>query len=80
MTHHITIRPDGTIKTIYTDDLLLLFKTGKCAISRVSSVEPTTDGRWEADLSPVGGPTLGPFDTRTEALDAEVAYLHEHIL
>ena len=34
--------------------------------------------KWWADLLPVGGPVLGPFDTNTEALNAEVAYLKEH--
>lgn len=38
-------------------------------------MEPTVDGRWTADLSPVAGPTLGPFNTRRAALDAEVAWL-----
>ncbi len=33
---------------------------------------------WWADLLPSNGPVLGPFDTRTEALDAEVAWLREH--
>lgn len=33
---------------------------------------------WWADLLPSNGPVLGPFNTRTEALDAEVAWLREN--
>lgn len=33
---------------------------------------------WWADLLPVDGPVLGPFDTNTEALAAEVVWLKEH--
>lgn len=31
---------------------------------------------WWADMSPVRGPLLGPFVTRTQALEAETAYLY----
>ncbi len=34
--------------------------------------------QWYADLLPVGGPVLGPFDTKQEGLDAEVGWLREH--
>lgn len=34
-------------------------------------------GKWWADLSPVFGPVLGPFDTRQEAIEAELAALKE---
>jgi hypothetical protein len=77
---HIVVEPSGTIKQIYEDDLRGLLATGKTEIKRVSHVEPTVDGRWEADLSPVNGPVLGPYDTRKEALDAEVAYLIHNVL
>jgi len=33
---------------------------------------------WWADLTPVGGPVLGPLDTRESALDAEETWLHAH--
>lgn len=49
-------------------------------ISRASAVEPNADGRWTADLAPVGGPVLGPFDTRGEALAAEVAWLRANVI
>ena len=77
---HIAVEPDGTIKLIYEDDLRGLLHAGSAIITRVSHVEPTVDGRWTADLSPVGGPILGPFDTRTEALQQEVSWLTLHIL
>jgi hypothetical protein len=52
---------------------------GAVAISRASYVEPDAAGRWEADLSPVGGPVLGPFPLRSQALDAERAWLNRHL-
>lgn len=76
----IVVEPNGTIKMIYEDSLRSLLAEGCGRIHRVSHVEPTSSGQWEADLSPVCGPVLGPFETRQEALDAEVAYLHAHIL
>ena len=39
---------------------------------------PDDQGRWWADLAPVDGPTFGPFDRRTQALDAERAWLEAH--
>ena len=53
---------------------------GTVNIRRASHVEPTTEGRWTADLSPVGGPMLGPFALRSEALDAEQQWLLHHWL
>lgn len=77
---HIVVEPSGTIKLIYEDDLRGLLTNGKAEIKRVSHVEPTIDGRWEADLSPINGPILGPYDTRKEALESEVNYLIANIL
>lgn len=33
---------------------------------------------WWADMTPVGGPVLGPYETREEALDDEKVWLEEH--
>lgn len=38
------------------------------------------ESHWFADMLPSSGPILGPFVTRQEALDAEVAWLHEQQL
>jgi len=64
------IEKDGRVRGIYGEeiDLAALVRSG---ISRASHVEPTTGGRWVAELAPVGGPVLGPFDRRSEALEAE---------
>lgn len=32
---------------------------------------------WWADMIPVGGPVLGPFNSRDEALEAEVGWLRD---
>ena len=51
-----------------TDDLLPV------AVSQLPPNAKATD--WWADMSPVGGPLLGPFLTRTEALKREVEWLY----
>jgi hypothetical protein len=75
----LLIGPDGTISCIY-DESIDLSTLGKLSISRGSHVEPTESGQWQADLSPVSGPLLGPFDTRSQALAAEHAWLEHHWL
>ena len=69
---------------IYDDALLKLFEGCSMKIKRASHVEPITtpDGsvKWQADMGPVGGPVLAPFNTRQEALDAERVWLKENIL
>ena len=51
---------------------------GNLSIKRASRVEPTQDGQWTADMGPVGGPMLGPFQRRCDALDAEMQWLENH--
>ncbi len=36
-------------------------------------------GRWIADMARSGGPCLGPFDSRADALAAERAWLRDNI-
>ena len=75
----LLIRPDGTVRAIYSEaiDLGVL---GRPTIARASHVEPDGQGRWLADLAPVAGPVLGPFDRRGEALEAEYNWLERHWL
>jgi len=70
----LRFEPEGSVTTVYTE-ALDLDALGSVRCSRASHVEPTSDGRWSADLSPVGGPVLGPYALRSEALAAEVAWL-----
>jgi hypothetical protein len=76
---NILILPDGNARCIYGESMSLS-QLGKISIRRGSHVEPDEDGQWYADLSPVNGPKLGPFETRTEALAAEVRWLTENWL
>ena len=75
----LLIAPTGSIRCVYGEDVNL-HQLGRLSIQRGSHVEPTADGQWTADLSPVNGPLLGPFSKRAEALAAEVAWLLEHWL
>jgi len=75
----LVIDPQGSVRCLYGEELdLSMF--GQPVITRGSHVEPTEDGRWTADLSPTGGPCLGPFRSRSQALDAERHWLQEHWL
>lgn len=78
-THKIIINRGRTI-FIHSDDLAPLARIiGQATTRRASHVEPTSDNKWTADLSPVNGPILGPFETRGEALAAEAEYLLKHL-
>jgi hypothetical protein len=75
----LVIDPYGTARCIYSEDLDLA-RLGEVQVRRVSHCEPDEHGQWWADLSPVAGPTLGPFDKRSEALEAEIVWLRDHVL
>lgn len=73
------VKPDGSSRCLYSE-MIDLHCLGKLKISRGSHVEPTADGRWTVDLSPLSGPMLGPLATRREALQAEQLWLEKHWL
>jgi hypothetical protein len=75
----LMVLPDGTIRAVYAEDIDFR-EFGKPLITRASHVEPDGQGRWIADLTPVGGPVLGPFDLRSEALEAEQVWLAKNWL
>jgi hypothetical protein len=68
----------GDVTCLYSE-AIDLSALGKLTILRASHVEPNVEGFWRADLGPVGGPSLGPFARRSEALAAEAAWLEEHL-
>ncbi len=75
----ILVTTDGQLRYVYSDavDLTAL---GPPTIRRASHVEPTANGKWIADLTPVKGPMLGPFALRSEALAAEHRWLEHNWL
>jgi hypothetical protein len=75
----LVIDAKGTLRCVYSEmiDLTLL---GSLSICRASRVESDDLGQWWADLSAVGGPTIGPFPHRSEALAAEASWLEKHWL
>ena len=75
----LIIDPGGSVRCVYAETIDLS-EIGRLAISRGSHVEPTPTGHWFVDLGPVGGPRLGPFPRRGDALKAEVEWLHAHWL
>jgi hypothetical protein len=75
----LVVGPSGRVRAIYSE-LIDLDTLGRLAITRASQVEPDDEGRWHADLRPVEGPVLGPYPLRSQALEAEVAWLEAHWL
>ena len=75
----VLIDPRGTARSLYSE-MLDLTALGACSIQRASVVEPDGLGQWWADLALSGGPVLGPFRRRSEALAAEVGWLERHRL
>ncbi len=71
-------KPDGSVQALY-GEAIDLAELGGCSLRRASHVEPAAGGGWAADLSPVGGPLLGPFRRRSEALRAEEQWLNHHL-
>ncbi len=78
-TLELIVGPDGQLRGLY-DEVIDLAALGRLTITRGSHVEPTADGRWTADLSPVDGPRLGPFACLSQALAAEREWLLAHWL
>jgi hypothetical protein len=77
----IKVGLDGSVFFIWDDVLGAdLRDLGTMTIARASHVEPTVDARWTADMGPSGGPVLGPFDRRADALAAEVVWIKQHVL
>ena len=76
----IIIDPQGGIRHIYDDSLIDYDKAmGVFHVKRASFVEPRKTSRgWQVDLSPVGGPSFGPFHLRKDALAAEIEWLERH--
>jgi hypothetical protein len=74
----VNIQADGTVEFVYTDALQPLVASGAATVRRVSHVEPDGQGGWTADMSPVGGPVLGPFVLREAALQIERMWLKDH--
>ena len=75
----LVIQPGGIVHCLYGEEIDLQ-KIGAMSITRGSHVEPDPLGQWTADLSPVNGPSLGPFANRSAALEAERQWLERYWL
>ena len=75
----LLITPTGQVRCIYAEEIDLAV-LGTLSISRGSHVEPDENGQWLVDLSPVGGPRLGPYAVRSVALAEEVVWLSQNWL
>lgn len=69
----------GQVHCVYSE-AINLSALGQPKITRASHVEPDEFGFWQADLELIGGPRLGPFTCRSQALEAELAWLERHWL
>ena len=79
VTQELFVGPDGLALGLY-GELIDAEAIGLARIVRASHVEPADGGGWTADLSPSGGPALGLFPLRSEALSAEAEWLTRNLL
>jgi hypothetical protein len=70
----LVIGVDGMARCIYGEELDLR-EIGRLQITRASHVEPDAEGYWFADMGPSGGPVLGPYGSKSDALEAEREWL-----
>lgn len=77
MTIDLQVGTDGSVDFIYNDAAVEILEEGESTVVRASHVEPCAGG-WSADMGPSGGPVLGPFRTRQQALDEEVEWLKQN--
>jgi hypothetical protein len=75
----LIVRSGGAVRCVYGEELSLC-ELGALTIQRGSHVEPTGNGLWTSNMSPVNGPLLGPFSQRSEALKAERQWLERYWL
>jgi hypothetical protein len=68
----------GNVLCLYGEEIDLA-AIGALRVRRASHVEPDPLGLWWADLCPVGGPRLGPFGRRSEALVSEGTWLVQNL-
>jgi hypothetical protein len=73
----LIVRPGGRIVCLYTETIELS-ALGRLDIRRASEVEPDRSGRWFAAIR--HGLTLGPFQRRSQALEAERQWLQRRLL
>jgi hypothetical protein len=75
----LIVETNGNVRCVYGESVDLR-SLGRPEVVRASHVESNASGQWWADLAPVHGPKLGPFDHRSEALAAEHQWLEDHWL
>jgi hypothetical protein len=75
----LIVSATGDMHCLYGEEIPLA-ALGRLSIVRASYVEPDQNGKWFADLSPVGGPILGPLPRRSVALHREQEWLEDHWL
>jgi hypothetical protein len=75
----LRVERSGRIVGLY-DEVIDLTTLGMLRIRRASQVEPDAQGQWWADLAPLRGPRLGPFGCRSQAMQAERAWLRDHVV
>ena len=75
----LVVNVGGDVRCVYAEDLDLA-AIGSVHITRASHLEPDETGHWRADITPAGGPVLGPFARRSAALAAERQWLEENLI
>jgi len=74
----LRINAKGQVLCLY-GETIDLSELGALTIRRAGRVEPDHNGQWWVDLTPLGGPRLGPYRRRSAALAAEAAWVEARL-
>ena len=78
----LLITADGSTQYIHSDEAAAFCEELPLRTQRASTIEPDEQGQWWVDLSPVGGPRLGPYapSQRARAVKDEIEWVRQHVL
>jgi hypothetical protein len=77
----ITVDENNITTFVHDDELMSTFgQEGESLTVRATLCEPQSNGRWAIDLGPSGGPIVFGFESKRDALFAEVQWLEQNVL
>jgi hypothetical protein len=77
----VTVSDDNITSFVHDDEMAAMLNGhGESLTVRATHCEPQANGNWAIDLGPSGGPVVFGFESKRDALFAEVQWLEQNVL